>query len=351
MRKTRAKGFDSVAAKPWLPGQSIQEKDLKVPVLVDPSAIYSIANQALAVPEAEPVDASADESLDALALYLRGVRRTELFTAEQEFETAVRARAGDFAARQSMIEHNLRLVVSIAKGYMGRGVPVADLIEEGNLGLMHAIDKFEPDRGFKFETYAISRIKGAILDELRSIDWVPRSVRAKVRQIEKAYAKLEALHHRPPSDHNRGYRFSTYASWWIRQSVDRALMYQGRAVRLPVNVVRELQHVLRARRMLENDAELVAKRPEGIRVEDIAALLGHETSHVADLLSMAEAPRSLDAALDRSDGDQTLGDGLVDEMAVAPEDVTLSPHSRPVSVRCWRAASACITTSRRLWIR
>ena len=76
--------------------------------------------------------------------------------------------------------------------------------------------------------------------------------------------------------------------------------------------------------MLENDAELVAKRPEGIRVEDIAALLGHETSHVADLLSMAEAPRSLDAALDRSDGDQTLGDGLVDEMAVAPEDVTLS---------------------------
>lgn len=267
MRKTRAKGFDSVAAKPWLPGQSIQEKDLKVPVLVDPSAIYSIANQALAVPEAEPVDASADESLDALALYLRGVRRTELFTAEQEFETAVRARAGDFAARQSMIEHNLRLVVSIAKGYMGRGVPVADLIEEGNLGLMHAIDKFEPERGF---------------------------------------------------------RFSTYATWWIRQSVDRALMYQGRAVRLPVNVVRELQHVLRARRMLENDAELVAKRPEGIRVEDIAALLGHETSHVADLLSMAEAPRSLDAALDRSDGDQTLGDGLVDEMAVAPEDVTLS---------------------------
>ncbi len=267
MRKTRAKGFDSVAAKPWLPGQSIQEKDLKVPVLVDPVAIYSIAKQALAVPEAEPVDASADESLDALALYLRGVRRTELFTAEQEFETAVRARAGDFAARQSMIEHNLRLVVSIAKGYMGRGVPVADLIEEGNLGLMHAIDKFEPERGF---------------------------------------------------------RFSTYATWWIRQSVDRALMYQGRAVRLPVNVVRELQHVLRARRMLENDAELVAKRPEGIRVEDIAALLGHETSHVADLLSMAEAPRSLDAALDRSDGDQTLGDGLVDEMAVAPEDVTLS---------------------------
>ena len=207
----------------------------------------------------------ADESADALSLYLRGVRRTELFTPDQEFETATRARAGDFAARQSMIEHNLRLVVSIAKGYMGRGVPMADLVEEGNLGLMHAIDKFEPERGF---------------------------------------------------------RFSTYATWWIRQSVDRALMYQGRAVRLPVNVVRELQHVLHARRMLENDAELVAQRPEGIRVEDIAALLGQEPHHVADLLSMAEAPRSLDASLDRSDGDQTMGDGLVDELTLAPEDVT-----------------------------
>ncbi len=269
MRKSRANGFDGLPAKPGLHAPIIDEKDHPALVAVDVNAINTVAFQTLVsfVPEADPGDASADESVDALALYLRGVRRTELFTAEQEFETAVRARAGDFAARQSMIEHNLRLVVSIAKGYMGRGVPMADLIEEGNLGLMHAIDKFEPERGF---------------------------------------------------------RFSTYATWWIRQSVDRALMYQGRAVRLPVNVVRELQHVLRARRLLENDADLVARRPEGIRVEDIAALLGHETSHVADLLSMAETPRSLDAALDRNDGDQTLGDGLVDEMALAPEDVTLS---------------------------
>ncbi|MGZ5846370.1 MAG: sigma-70 family RNA polymerase sigma factor, partial [Ramlibacter sp.] len=121
------------------------------------------------------------ESSDTLTLYLRDVRRTELFTAEQEFDTATRARAGDFDARQSMIEHNLRLVVSIAKGYLGRGVPLSDLIEEGNLGLMHAIDKFEPERGF---------------------------------------------------------RFSTYATWWIRQSVERAVMNQGRVIRLPVHVVR-----------------------------------------------------------------------------------------------------------------
>lgn len=205
------------------------------------------------------------ESGDVLTVYLRNVRRTALFTAQEEFEFATRARAGDFDARQSMIEHNLRLVVSIAKAYLGRGVPLSDLIEEGNLGLMHAIDKFEPERGF---------------------------------------------------------RFSTYATWWIRQSVERALIYQGRAVRLPVNVVRELQQVLRARRALENDATFVARRPDGIRVEDIAALLGRDTAGVADLLALAETPRSLDAAMDRSDEAQTFGDSMVDELTVDPSGVT-----------------------------
>lgn len=211
------------------------------------------------------------EGGDSLTMYLRQVRRTELFTPEQEFDMATRARAGDFAARQSMIEHNLRLVVSIAKGYLGRGVPLSDLIEEGNLGLMHAIDKFEPERGF---------------------------------------------------------RFSTYATWWIRQSVDRALMYQGRAVRLPVNVVRELQAVLRARRALENDAHLIGLRPDGVRVEDIAALVGRDVAAVADLLSMAESPKSLDASLERGDhggdgsGGNTLGDGLIDELNIDPSDTT-----------------------------
>jgi RNA polymerase nonessential primary-like sigma factor len=178
---------------------------------------------------------------------------------------ATRAHAGDFEARQSMIEHNLRLVVSIAKSSLGRGVPLSDLIEEGNLGLMHAIDKFEPDRGF---------------------------------------------------------RFSTYATWWIRQSVDRALMYQGRAVRLPVNVVRELQQVLRARRLLENDAAFVESRPQGVRADDIAALLGCDAASVADLLVLAETPKSLDASMDHSGGDQTLGDTLVDELSMEPDGVT-----------------------------
>jgi RNA polymerase nonessential primary-like sigma factor len=210
----------------------------------------------------------AGESSDTLTLYLRDVRRTELFTAEEEFKTATRARAGDFAARQSMIEHNLRLVVSIAKGYLGRGVPLSDLIEEGNLGLMHAIDKFEPERGF---------------------------------------------------------RFSTYATWWIRQAVERAVMNQGRVIRLPVHVVRELQQVLRARRTLENDPAFAQRKGyegDGVRVEDVAALLGREVQEVAELLAMAEAPKSLDASTDRNDEDHTLGDSMADELAVDPTGVT-----------------------------
>lgn len=214
-----------------------------------------------------PADLSG-ESSDTLTLYLRDVRRTTLFTAEEEFETATRARSGDFAARQSMIEHNLRLVVSIAKGYLGRGVPLSDLIEEGNLGLMHAIDKFEPERGF---------------------------------------------------------RFSTYATWWIRQSVERAVMNQGRVIRLPVHVVRELQQVLRARRTLENDPAFAAARKsdsEGVRVEDVAALLGRDVHEVAQLLAMAETPKSLDAVIDKSDDEHTLGDFMADELALDPTGVT-----------------------------
>ncbi len=106
-------------------------------------------------------------------------------------------------AREALIVQFSPLVKYVA-GRVAAGLPQsvdqADLVSYGMFGLIDAIDKFEPERGFKFETYAINRIKGAILDELRSIDWVPRSVRSKVRQIEQAYAKIEAAHHRPPSD-------------------------------------------------------------------------------------------------------------------------------------------------------
>ena len=213
------------------------------------------------LPPAELLVADEGDAADTLQTYLREIRRAPLLSPEEEYETAVRARAGDFAARQQMIERNLRLVVSVAKNYLGRGMPLTDLIEEGNLGLMHATAKFEPERGF---------------------------------------------------------RFSTYASWWIRQSIERAIMHQARLVRLPVHVVRELNQVLRARRALESQRALGGDpddRP--VRVERIAQQIGRPVQEVADLLRYAEQPTSLDAPRDAAaregDSSESLLDGVADE--------------------------------------
>ncbi|KAI1692641.1 sigma-70 region 2 domain-containing protein [Ditylenchus destructor] len=211
-----------------------------------------------------PADGDATNALQA---YLRDIRRTPLLTPQEEFETATKARAGDFQARQAMIEHNLRLVVSIAKNYLGRGLPMSDLIEEGNLGLMHAIGKFEPERGF---------------------------------------------------------RFSTYASWWIRQAVERALMHQARLVRLPVHIVRELNQVLKARRALE---ALAAERGgEGVvRAEDVAQALGRPVDEIAELLAYAELPSSLDSPVDRNgEGGESMLDLVADDAAIDPAGLRLS---------------------------
>ena len=159
-----------------------------------------------------------------------------------------------------MIEHNLRLVVSIAKHYVGRGLPMTDLIEEGNLGLMHATTKFEPERGF---------------------------------------------------------RFSTYASWWIRQSIERAIMQQARVIRLPVHVVRELNQVLKARRALE--AARAADNDRAISAQDVADAVQRPVREVAELLRLAEQPTSLDAPTLR-ESSETLLDGVVDDSAVDPLD-------------------------------
>ena len=200
---------------------------------------------------------------NTLQTYLRDIRRAPLLTPQQEFDTAVRARQGDFAARQTMIEHNLRLVVSIAKNYLGRGLPMTDLIEEGNLGLMHSIGKFEPERGF---------------------------------------------------------RFSTYASWWIRQSIERGLMHQARLVRLPVHVVRELNQVLKARRALEAASASAGHSDRPVRVEEVAAAVGRPVQEVSDLLKFAEQPTSLDAPVDRQGdgGAESLLDGVADDGASDP---------------------------------
>jgi RNA polymerase nonessential primary-like sigma factor len=204
---------------------------------------------------------------NTLQAYLREIRRAPLFTPEQEHETATRARQGDFVARQAMIEHNLRLVVSIAKNYLGRGLPMPDLIEEGNLGLMHSISKFEPERGF---------------------------------------------------------RFSTYASWWVRQSIERAIMHQARLVRLPVHIVRELNHVLKARRALEAMAASQGAGDQPVRIEDVAAAVGRPVKEVSDLLKFAEQPTSLDAPMDRSEGNaESVLDNVADDGGSDPMSLTL----------------------------
>jgi len=214
-----------------------------------------------------PLDGSAGASLlasdgidadtgDALKSYLRDIRRAPLLSAEEERDLAQRARDGDFQARQRMIEHNLRLVVSVAKHYTGRGLPMVDLIEEGNLGLMHAITKFEPERGF---------------------------------------------------------RFSTYALWWIRQSVERAIVQQARLIRLPVHVLRELNQVLRARRALESRGD----GAHHVTSEQIAQEIGRSAHEIDELLHLAEQPSSLDMPLDREAGESPF-DLLADEHAVDP---------------------------------
>jgi len=214
----------------------------------------------------------AELSTDTTQHYLNRIGAKPLLGAEQEVQVATLAKAGDFAARQKMIEHNLRLVVSIAKHYINRGVVLLDLIEEGNIGLMRAIDKFEPERGF---------------------------------------------------------RFSTYATWWIRQSIERAIMNQARTVRLPVHMVRELNQILRAKYHLE------AQHHDGkeASAEDIASLVGRPVEEVQDILALSEHATSLDAPLD-NDPQSSLMDMLPDEGDVSP-DAQAEQHEMTLLVRDW----------------
>ena len=209
---------------------------------------------------------------DATQRYLNRIGLRPLLTQEQEIHYATRANQGDFSARQVMIEHNLRLVVSIAKHYIDRGVALLDMIEEGNLGLMHAISKFEPERGF---------------------------------------------------------RFSTYATWWIRQSIERAIMNQARTIRLPVHRIRELNQVLRAKYHLESRLF----NGHDARLEDIAHLVERSVNEVRDILGLAEPVSSLDTPLP-SDSNASVLDLVADIAAEAP-DVHVEQQEMTHLVRRW----------------
>ena len=198
---------------------------------------------------------------DVTQLYLNEIGAKPLLTPEEELATSRLVRAGDFAARQKMIEHNLRLVVNIAKHYLNRGIPLLDLVEEGNLGLIHALEKFDPERGF---------------------------------------------------------RFSTYATWWIRQSIERSIMNHSRTIRLPVHVVKEINLVLRAMRHLES-----ADSREST-VEKVALLLDRPADDVRRILSLNEHIASLDAPLD-IDPNHTMAEFIADEADSAdPESLLQS---------------------------
>ena len=198
-----------------------------------------------------------DES-NILSIYLKEINRIPLLTEEEELDLAIRAKAGDEFARKRMIESNLRFVVNVSKKYQNQGLPLSDLINEGNIGLMTALEKFDPDKG---------------------------------------------------------YRFISYAVWWIRQSVMKAINEKGRAVRLPLNRTNELLQIKKAERTLMK--ELSTEDPTA---EEIGELTGFDPALVEDLLSISRELVSLDAPM-LGDGSSlsSIGDFIEDD-SVSPED-------------------------------
>jgi len=199
---------------------------------------------------------AGDGDFDATRLYLNEIGESKLLTAEEEVYFARLAQQGDDAARSRMIVSNLRLVVKIARRYLNRGLPLLDLIEEGNLGLIRAVEKFDPERGF---------------------------------------------------------RFSTYATWWIRQTMERAIMNQTRTVRLPIHVVKEINVYLKATRML---AQQLDHEPS---TEEVAELLDRPIGEVKRMLGLNERIASVDTPYGK-DADKPLVDMLPDDAAQDPSD-------------------------------
>jgi RNA polymerase primary sigma factor len=203
---------------------------------------------------------TSELNLDSLQLYLLDVGKVRLLTAAEEVALAKRIERGDLGAKQHLIEANLRLVVSIARRHLGRGLSFTDLIQEGSIGLIRAVEKF---------------------------------------------------------DYRRGYKFSTYGSWWIRQSIDRAVGHRGRAIRLPVHVLEKLSMVRRAREALR--ARNGAEPTEG----EVAAELGMSRAATRELVHLERLPVSLDEPISE-DGDTQRGDLIAGDGKDPGEAVTES---------------------------
>jgi RNA polymerase primary sigma factor len=202
----------------------------------------------------QPLDLTVEPSLDCLRLYLRSIGSVDLLTADQEVELAKRIERGDMSAKRHMVEANLRLVVSIAKSYLGRGLSFLDLIQEGSLGLIRAVEKF---------------------------------------------------------DYRRGYKFSTYATWWIRQAVTRALADKSRTIRIPVHMVEKLNRVVHVERNL---VQKLGREPEP---QEIAEELDWTARDVREVLRVSQMPVSLEKPVGDED-DSELGDFVADESTESP---------------------------------
>src|SRR5437868_4934660 len=237
--------------------------------LLDAESRQSAQQDAVFHGEKPPeLDLTVEPSLDSLRLYLREIGKVALLTADQEVTLAKRIERGDLLAKQEMVEANLRLVVSIAKGYLGRGLSFLDLIQEGSLGLIRAVEKF---------------------------------------------------------DYRRGYKFSTYATWWIRQAVTRAIADKGRTIRIPVHMVEKLNKVVHVERQL---VQQLGREP---LPEEIARELECSVREVRDILRMAQQPVSLEKPIGEEE-ESELGDFVEDEAAESPFEVA-SENLRRENVR------------------
>ncbi|MBR3115872.1 RNA polymerase sigma factor RpoD [Candidatus Saccharibacteria bacterium] len=229
--------------------------DIDEPASDDLENEEELSSEELAI-TAENVDAFAD---DSVRLYLREIGKIPLLTPEEEADLAQRIVKGDKKAKDKMVEANMRLVVSIAKRYGGRGLDFLDLIQEGNTGLLRAVDKFDPGKGFKF---------------------------------------------------------STYATWWVRQAITRAIADQARTIRIPVHMVETINKVLRTTRKLTTELN---REPTN---EEIAAALDMEPEKIDYVMRIKQDIASLDASISREGDDEesVLGDFVEDEERDSPED-------------------------------